>query len=167
MESHNPGPIRSSLAILVIKLILVVALAELAYTGVFYLLTLQFAVPIDWHHHISVGLVVLQLFKIIFEVSLVVFVTLDWYNRVYEFTEQNLIIKRGLMRVNEDIHELKHLRLASIKQSVLGKMLGFGNIDLVSSMPGGSQGVVSLYGISNPSQFEPVIKACLRRGSPL
>ncbi len=165
MESHNPGPIRSSLAILAIKLILVVMLADIGYALVFYLLTLQFAVPLDWHHHISVGLAALQLFKIIMEVALVVFVTLDWSNMVYEFSGQNLVIKHGFWRATEDIHELKHLRLAHIKQSLIGKFLGFGDIVLISSMPGSDQGKVVLYGVANPVRFDPIIKACLAQGS--
>lgn len=161
MKTHNPGPIRSSLAILIIKLVCVVLLADLAYMVVSYILTLQLELSSLWHHRVSAGLVVLQLLKVILEVALIFYVTLDWFNHVYEFTEQNLIIRRGAMRKTEEIYELKHLRLASIKQTFSGKILGFGNIELVSSIPGSSEGKILLYGVANPSTYEPIIKACL------
>jgi uncharacterized membrane protein YdbT with pleckstrin-like domain len=165
MDAHNPGEIRSSLSILIIKLISAVLLINLAYIAVSYALTVQFDIPSEWNHHISVGLVLFQLLKAIVEVVLVVYITLDWYNRAYEFVGQNLIIRHGSLRVTEDIHELKHLRLASIKQSFPGKIFHFGNIELLSSMPGGSQGTISLYGVANPDQFEPLIKACITGAS--
>jgi uncharacterized membrane protein YdbT with pleckstrin-like domain len=154
--AYNTNPVRSSAAILVFKLILVVLIVDIAYGIVDYALNLYLSIPLEWHHHLSVGLVALLAVKTMLEVGLILYVALDWVHRTFQLHGQNLIIMHGLWRASEEAYELRALRLVSITESTWSRLLGFGNIVLSSSEPG-REGTISLVNISNPHQFESML----------
>lgn len=155
--TYHTGVIRSSVAVLVFKLILAVAIVDVAYGLVDSALNLYLSIPLEWHHHLSVGLVALLAFKMILEVVLILYVALDWTHRTFEFKGQNFIIKRGLWTGDEEVYELDNLRLISIKESGWSRLLGFGNIMLWSNEPG-HKGTIPIMNVSNPHQYESVFK---------
>ena len=154
----NIEPIRGSIAILVIKIVVILMLFDVIYSLLFYAASIQFNFPIDWHHHISVGLFIISLIKNIFQAYLIVFLVLSWANNVYCLFGKHLIIKHGIFTVNENTYDLELTRSISLHQSVFGKLLHYGDIIIKSSASGGYQGDLALVGISDPEKYQKLLK---------
>ncbi len=165
-QNHEEGkcehaPIRGSYTIFVAKLLLTLFLFEIIYAAIFYFLTLGVFFPFDLHHHISVGILILEVMKILIQVFLIFYVTLSWTSNVYYINGKHLIKRSGILNTEEDIYEFDTVRSIAVNQSFLGRLFHYGDIYLKTSASGGYQVIVTMTGIQNPHKYEQMIKQCL------
>lgn len=154
----TPEQIRGSFVIVVIKLVIILLIFEAAYEFLFYLLNIQFALPIDWHHHISIGLFVLSLLKIFIEVYFITSLFLSWIGNVWLFTDKHIVKRTGVFHTQENVYHFDNIRSISVKQSFIGKLLNYGDIITEISASGGYHSSVVLYHIDNPREYEAIFK---------
>lgn len=157
-RKHELEPIRGSIIILVAKLATGLLLFDLLYVGLYYLLTLSFALPFDLHHHISVLLLVIFIFKLLMQLFLILNVTLSWANNAYYLAGKHIIRRKGILHVEEDVFHFDNIRSISVNQSFFGKIFNYGDISLKTSASGGYQGDVVMAEISNPKKYEEILK---------
>lgn len=150
-------PVRSSIALLVVKIALVVVLFDAIYSLIFYFLNIYFDTPIEWHHTISIGMLILVFAKILIEVGFLIYTVLSWMNMTYQIERGHLIIKKGIFRTIEDIYELKTIRAVEVDQGLIGKLFHFGNVVLKTSASGGYQVIVTLMGITDPNKYKKTL----------
>jgi uncharacterized membrane protein YdbT with pleckstrin-like domain len=157
LQRQSTEPVRSSVALLVVRLAFIVILFDAIYSLIFYFLNIYFHTPIEWHHHISTGMLILFVVKTIFEVGLLVYATVSWINTTYQIENGHLVIKRGIFHTYEDVYELKTIRAIEVDQSIMGKLFHFGDVILKTSASGGYQVIVTLMGIANPYKYEKTL----------
>lgn len=150
--------IRGSIVFVVIKLIVILLFFETIYELLFYFLSIQFALPIDWHHHISVGLLAVSFLKVLMEVYFITSVFLSWAGNVWFLTGKHIIKRTGILYTQEDVYHFDNIRSISIEQSIMGKFFNYGDISIKTSASGGYQGDVVLFQIDNPQKYEAILK---------
>lgn len=151
MDDSSPElkiePIKGSLTLLILKLVLAMVISEFIYTVIFYLTNLKLVGPGNFqylfHHHITI-----------------IFLTLNWMNSVYYLADNHLIERKGVLKVWENTYDLDNIRSVSVNQSLIGKIFNFGDVALKMSASGGYQGDVVLKEIANPHQYCQLIKKC-------
>lgn len=165
-QNHEEGncehaPIRGSYIIFVAKLLLTLFLFEIIYAAIFYFLTLGVFFPFDLHHHISIGIFILEIMKILIQVFLIFYVSLSWASNVYYISGKHLIKRSGILNTEEDIYEFDTVRSVAVNQSFLGRLFHYGDITLKTSASGGYQVIVTIAGVQDPRKYEQRIKQCL------
>ena len=157
-RKHELEPIRGSIIILVAKLATVLLLFDLLYVGLYYLLTLSFALPFDLHHHISLLLLVIFFLKLLMQLFLILNVTLSWANSAYYLAGKHIIRRNGILHVEEDVFHFDNIRSISVNQSFFGKIFNYGDISLKTSASGVYEGDVIMTEISNPKKYEEILR---------
>jgi hypothetical protein len=74
---------RTSITILIMKLITLLVIFELIYGAFYYVLTLGIPLPFDLHHHIATLIFTVGIFKIPLQSLFILFIVLNWANIVY------------------------------------------------------------------------------------
>ena len=147
-------PIRGSIAVLAIRLLLILLLFDILYTLIYYLSTLEISLPFDLHHHIAVALFIMQILKTLLQMSMLLQVILSWANNLYFLTDQHIIKRSGVFNVTEELFHYQNIRSIAIHQTFIGKLCNYGDILLKTSASGGYQDDVALTGIDNPKKYE-------------
>jgi len=150
-------PVRGSISILIIKVLLILFIFDSLYTIFFYVFSLQLNLPIDLRHHIALALVIIHIGKIILQIFLLLQVILTWTNSIYFFTNDHIIKRSGIFNVAEEIFHYQNIRSISIKQSLVGKIFNYGDILLKTSASGGYKNNIILFGIDNPKKYEEIL----------
>lgn len=165
-QHHEGGkcehaPIRGSIVILVVKLLVTLLFFELIYAAAYYILSLGIPLPFDLHHHVALVLLGLEIIKILTQVLLILNVTLSWANNVYYIDGKHLVKRTGIINIKEDMYEFDTVRSMTVDQSWFGRIFHYGDITLKTSASGGYQVIVAIAGIQNPQKYEQMIKQCL------
>jgi len=155
---HDLEPIRRSIATLAMKLLVLLLIFEGLYEGLLYVLTLAFNIPLDWHHHFSVILLVINGLKIILEFLFILKLFIQWAGTSYLISKKHLIKRIGIINIREEISHFDDIRSITVSQSILGKLFNYGNIELITSASGGYQTTLVLAGINNPYKYETILK---------
>lgn len=150
-------PIRESVVILVLKLTAALLLFEILYAAVFYSVNLGPSLPFDLHHHIAIVVFALEIIKLIFQVFLVLNVTLSWTNNAYYISGNNLIRKTRIIHTEEDIFNFEDVKSISVNQSVMGKILNFGEIKLKIKSEDDQEDIYMI-NIADPKKYERIIR---------
>lgn len=156
---HDLEPIRGSIVTLTIKLLLTLILIEGLYSAIFAVMQVGLDVPFDWHHHISLGLLIFNGVKIIFELGFILYLLMQWMGQSYFLTGKHIIKRVGILTSREEIFHFENIRSISVEQSFLGKFFNYGDITFTTSAAGGYQGDVVLSNIENPHKYEAKLKA--------
>ncbi len=156
---HDLEPIRGSIVTLAIKLLLTLILFESLYSALFAVMQVGLELPFDWHHHISLGLLIISGAKIIFEFGFILYLLMQWTGKSYFLTGKHIIKRVGILTSREEIYHFDNIRSISVEQSFLGKFFNYGDITLKTSASGGYQGDVILSNIENPHKYETKLKA--------
>lgn len=157
-SEHDFQQIRSSISILAMKLLLLLFLFEVIYAILFYVLTLAFNLPLEWHHHSSIILLVINGFKIIVEFFFILYLFFQWEGISYFITKKHIIKRVGIFNSKEEIFHFENIRTITVKQSFLGKILHYGDIELKTSASGGYQEELVLVAINDPYKYEAHLK---------
>lgn len=153
-------PIRESPFILGFKIIALLALFEIAYLIIFFFLNVQFQIPYNLHHHLSVGFLLFASTKIFLEMYFILFLVLSWANNVYYLTDKHIIKRAGVLGSKEKVYDYDIIRSITVNQPFLGKLFNFGSISLSTSASGGYQAEITLTNILDPQKYEQRIKDC-------
>jgi uncharacterized membrane protein YdbT with pleckstrin-like domain len=151
-------PIRGSIVVLAVKLFLALILLETLYTITFGVLQIGLILPIEWHHHISVGLLIVGGIKVAIEVFFILYLLSEWTGNSYFITRKHIIRRTGVLQNKEEVFHFDNIRSISVEQSLLGKLFNYGNITLKTSASGGYQDDILLSGIDNPHKYETILK---------
>jgi uncharacterized membrane protein YdbT with pleckstrin-like domain len=157
-EPITNEPIRGSIVVLALKLLVALLLFDLLYSGLYIGANIIFQLPFDWHHHVSIILIFLQFVKILTQVYLVLFLVITWASSSYLLTKNHVIRLSGLMSTKEDVFHFDNIRSISVTQSLFGKHFNYGDITLKTSASGGYQGDIVLSGIHNPEKYKKLLE---------
>lgn len=150
--NSNSKPIHGSMFLLTIKIIFAVFIFDIFYALALYLLALIIG------HPITAAMFLSSLFvKNISEVSLVVYIVLQWATTIYYISGNHLISRKGIFHIKEDVYEFKTIRSLEIEQSILGRIFHYGNVVLKTSASGGYLVVVTLMGLADPQSQEKIL----------
>ena len=164
MKLVKTDPIRTSIAIIVLHLIVLLLATDLIYTGINAILLrvffLNLTLPLDIHKFILLLLFILHITKTIFHITLTLVIVIRWINRTYQIEEKQLIKKEGLFSISEKIFDLNNIRSVTVRQSFLGKLFHFGDVTIETSASGGYMDKIVVSGIANPEIFETNLRRC-------
>ena len=106
----------------------------------------------------SVGFMLLFFLKNLFQVALIIYVILSWYNNVYHLTKDHLIKREGIIKIRERVFNLGEISSVKVYQSPLGKVFNYGDIIITTNDSGNNQEDLYLTGISNPKEYRQMLK---------
>ncbi len=155
---HDLEPIRGSVIIFAIKLFFTLILFETIYSIVFGVFQVGLNLPIEWHHHTSVGLLIINGIKVVIEFVVILYLLFQWTGSSYFITPKHIIKRNGILQNKEDVFHFDNIRSISVEQSLFGKFFNYGDITLKTSASGGYQDDVVLLGIDNPHKYETILK---------
>lgn len=158
IPEHDLEPIRSSVAILAMKLLVLLFVFEGLYAGLFYVLNVGFNLPLEWHHHSSVILLGINIIKIGLEFLFILYLFFQWAGTSYFITKKHIIKRVGIFNSREEVFHFDNIRSITVNQSFLGKIFNYGDIELKTSASGGYQAALVLVSIDNPHKYEALLK---------
>lgn len=150
-------PIRGSVTILITKLLVIVLFFEVFYLVADYIVSLGIPLPFDLHHHALLALFIAEVIKIVFELYLIVNVTLSWANNTYHLEGKHIIKRTGVFHAEENVFPFENIRSVAVHQSFLGKICNYGDLTIKISASGGYNRDVVLMGIAYPKKFEELL----------
>lgn len=152
-------PIRKSIFFLIWKLFLLILSLDLVYT-VLLLISLDQTVDFTWHHHITLGLLYLEVIKSVVQIFGVVSLIFSWVQDVYYIYphEKKLIIERGILKIRRNTYDLQNIREIIVKQNFIGRLFRFGNVIINTSASGGYNYTITMEKIQNPYKTEDLLK---------
>ena len=153
-KDYVTEPVRGSISVLIIKMLVILALFDGAYSIIYYVLNLGISLPFDLHHHAAILLLITQFVKTILQMTLLLRIVLQWANNVYFLTDEHIIKRSGLLKIQEETFHYENIRSITIHQSWIGKLFNYGDILLKISASGGFQDDIELSGIENPQKHK-------------
>lgn len=150
--------IRGSIILLFFRILLLIILFDFFYLLATVLLNLTFEIPLDWHHHISLGLLIALLIQVLLKASIMFYLVLNWMSNTYILDSKHVTKKHGIFGNDEEIYRFDTVRSILINQSLMGKFFNYGSILLKTSASGGFQGDVEITEIDNPKNYEELLR---------
>ncbi|MCL5797364.1 MAG: PH domain-containing protein [Patescibacteria group bacterium] len=155
-------PIRESLVLFVIKIALILIVTDLVYATLNFVLLRAFflnhELPFRMHSFAPYVLTFLHLVKTTLQVWGISAIVFRWVGNSYHITDKHLVHHEGVINCNEKIYDLDIVRSVSIQQSWLGKIFRYGTVNIEISASGGYTDQVTLFGVSNPQQYEKMLR---------
>lgn len=149
--------IRGSIILLAFRLATTILIFEFIYLVIHYILTIPFQLASPWDQQASLLLFIIQIIKIVLEISFILYLVLEWSTSFYYIDGHHLVKHHGIIKFDEDTYDFKTVRSISIHESIIGRILNYGNIMLKTSASGGYQVLVTLMGINNPRKWEGIL----------
>ncbi len=151
-------PTRGSISVLVLRILFLLVGTDLLYAIInFSLMRIYFmnlALPFDLHTNTLLLLSLLHITKSVFQIGAILVIVLRWIGHTYTIDNKLLIKRDGVFTVKEKICDIDNVRTVTTNQSLLGKLLHYGDIVIETSAPGGYADQIILSGISDPQIFE-------------
>ena len=155
-------PIRESIVVFVIKIASILIFTDLVYAALNFILLRAFflnhELPFNIHDSTAYILTFLHLIKTALQVWGVSTIVFRWIGNSYFITEKHLVHHEGILNCLEKIYDLDIVRSISIQQSWLGKLFKYGSVNIEISASGGYTDQVTLSGVSNPQQYEKMLR---------
>lgn len=155
-------PIRESLVLFIIKIASVLIVTDLVYTVLNFVLLRAFflnhELPFNIHDLTAYILTILHLAKTALQVWGISAIVFRWVGNSYHITQKHLMHHKGIMNCIEKIYDLNIVRSVSTQQSWLGKIFRYGTVNIEISASGGYTDQVTLSGVSNPQQYEKMLR---------
>ena len=93
--------------------------------------------------------------KFVLVVFVVLYVVLEWTSTIYYLDEHHLIKYSGAMHTQQSIYELRSIRTVDRKQSWLGKLANYGDIELLFGASGYREELV-MQSVIDPHKYERI-----------
>lgn len=155
-------PIRESLVLFIIRIASVLIVTDLFYAVLNFVLLRAFflnhELPFNIHELTAYILTFLHLIKTVLQVWGVSAIVFRWVGNSYHITDKHLVHHEGIMNCIEKIYDLDIVRSVTIQQSWLGKIFSYGTVNIEISASGGYTDQVTLSGVSNPQQYEKMLR---------
>lgn len=101
---------------------------------------------------------IIALISVLVEIALVLFVTLTWVHEHYEIMPGQIIRRRGVLVVKENVFTFDRIQTIDIFQGLMGKIFNFGSLTIYN--PALDRKII-LYNIDNPVRYKDVIEQVL------
>lgn len=154
--------VRGSVIVMVWQLILFLIFTDTVYTLINTFLMrvyfLKFVLPFDLHHKIFLLLALLHIGKSVAQIGFIITIVLHWIGRSYYIVEKHLVKRQGVFSIKEKTYDLGNIRSVTVKRSLLGKLLHFGDVVIETSASGGYMDKIVVTGIANPENFEAKLR---------
>ena len=155
-------PIRESLILFIIKIASVLIITDTIYAALNFILLQAFflnhVLPLNLHEFAPYILTILHLAKTVLQVWGISSIVFQWVGNSYQITKRHLVHTMGVMNCTEKIYDLNIIRSISIQQSWIGKIFKYGTVNIEISASGGYTDQVTLFGVSNPQQYENMLR---------
>ena len=155
-------PIRESLVLFIFKIASILILTNLVYMGLSFVLLRAFflnhELPFNIHDNTAYILTLLHLATTAFQVWGISTIVFRWVGNSYRITPKHLVKREGVMNCVEKIYDLDIVRSVSIHQSWLGKIFRYGTVSIEISASGGYTDQAILSGVSDPQQYEKMLR---------
>lgn len=90
------------------------------------------------------------------------YIYLDRRFRKYTVTDKRVLAKKGIFTKTIDEVNINHIRSVNVKQSLIGRILNYGNIFIGTA---GTSGVeVTIQGVKSPVKFKELIMSQAHQG---
>lgn len=161
-KSAVTEPIRESLVVFILKIASVLIVADMVYAILNFVLLRAFflnhELPFNIHDMTAYILTLLHIAKTALQVWGISTIVFRWVGNSYHITDKHLVHHEGIMNCVEKIYDLDIVRSVSIQQSWLGKIFRYGTVNIEISASGGYTDQVTLFGVSNPQQYEKMLR---------
>jgi uncharacterized membrane protein YdbT with pleckstrin-like domain len=148
--------IHGSLFLLVLRVFFISFLFDSIYGGGLFFLFYSSLDP-SYEPYVFAALSIVHSAKFILQTSILLFLIIRWSTRIYYIKEHQIVIKRGLIRTEEDSYELAHVRKVHLKQNIFGKIFNYGDVHVMIASSGFSE-EVKLREITNPKKYEWILR---------
>ena len=151
--------IRQSFVLLVIRLIFIEIVFTLIYLifRVPQLFFIDFISP-ELFVDLSIYSVIYYGFISLFQIIVVVFVTLRWVHNYYFIRQNDILHRQGVINLKEETFSLKNIEAFTIVQDALGKFFNFGTIKFYSPV---LKRKYFLYNVPDPLNLKQTIEKLL------
>jgi uncharacterized membrane protein YdbT with pleckstrin-like domain len=162
MAGIHPGEvIRKSLTLVMLRVFLLQLLVVVIYLVIrlpkTYILARLLDEP-DYHYlNFWLGIAVFCAI-IVIQTALLATIILRWFNEYYVFKENTIVHTKGIFTQRNDIYSLRTIEAASVHQTILGRLLGYGTIRIYSPV---LKKEYFLHEIPNPHEMKDVILSLL------
>lgn len=154
--------IRENLVLFIIKIASLLIVTDLIYAVLNFILLRAFflnhKLPFNIHDVAAYILFFLHLAKTALQIWGISAIVFHWVGNSYHITKEHLVHRKGIINCIEKIYDLDIIRSVSIQQSWLGKIFKYGTVNIEISASGGYTDQVILFGVSNPQQYEKMLR---------
>lgn len=154
--------LRGSILLLGLRVFWWMFTVDALYAGILYFF-MQYGLNISESVTFTI-LWVLHLAKFLLLLWVVLKLSMDWATRTYYLAGHHLVRYHGILEVDEAIYELQSLKSLHLKESIIGRLLNYGDIYLTLSSSGYREDVV-LRGISHARRYERVLRDYLEQNA--
>lgn len=149
--------IRQSISLLLLKLVLIEAIAAgalIAFHAILFTTNVESQLP----EGVSLFNIPVFLTLVAIKTFVTFFVIFQWLEECYEITPKEIIHKRGFFFKHEDRHSLNHLVSLKVYQGIFGKLFNYGTLTMFNWAKNKE---VSLYLIHNPKKYLHILEHLL------
>lgn len=157
-ENADIQPIRPSILLLLLKIIILNIALELPVLLAGAVL-IDSNLPLEWHHHSAIGGLVLIGIKNVLLIITIVILILNWLGHETYLSRRHLIRREGIWNVKNHTYELKNIRSVLVHQTLIGKILRYGDVRITLSDPHYTE-EIRLRSIPNPNYYGMYLKEC-------
>ena len=145
-------PIRRTVVILVIRILLLLFLIDTVFAFLLFANAVGY-IPVDLIASYAVFLWIIYTAKYILLSYLLIKMVIDWVSTLYYVTDGHLIRQRGVLHLTEKVFQLADIDSAVMSQSWLGHILNFGDVTIEFTVASQKE-FVNLYAINDPQRYE-------------
>lgn len=162
MKEHRETSIhhiRGSSILLTVRIFICLFLIDTVYAGILLILISN---NIEFVDHITLLMVlwIIHTVKFFIIVFFMMGLILPWVSTVYYIGDHHLIKFSGIWRKNEVIFDLYNVRSVSMHENWLGKLLNYGDVNVIISGSGYRE-EVHIKGITDPKKYERIFREYL------
>ncbi|MCA9750288.1 MAG: PH domain-containing protein [Romboutsia sp.] len=112
----------------------------------------------------SLGLSTLQISTALFifftflQVTLLVYVILNWVNTIYEINDKEVVYKTGIIGKRARAYDMSNVQSSYVEQSILGRIFNFGKVTLYSPA---LKNDLFFNDVPNPQRFKAAVDLAL------
>lgn len=88
------------------------------------------------------------------EMFVIIYIVLKWANENYEIRENDIIHRRGIIKIKEDMYSMRNFTAISLIQTIPGRIFRYGNVKLYNPALNHS---LTLLRISNPEKYNELL----------
>lgn len=157
-STTDQGAIRSSVVVLMVRLVSVILLIDITYAFINYFFLqvhfLNIPLTLDLNHYAIGLLMVIHILKTVLQIYFIGTIVMKWIGQIYFISSNHLVKREGVFNITEKSYDLKNIRSVTVHQSILGKLFHFGDVFVETSASGGYMEKVVLVSVNNPQKYE-------------
>ena len=149
--------IRQSISFLVLKLLVIEALAAVSII-IFHSVLLKTNIKEIIGEDLLIFNIPLFIILVLIKSFFTIFIIIQWLNEYYEITTKEVVYRKGLIFKKEDRHLFEHIGSVKLEQGIFGRIFNFGTIRLFNWT---REKNMYMYLIHNPSKYINILEELL------